>query len=268
MTPNEFGETPVTEYVTAIEAVVRPDDRVAAVADRLRSQSRGGSLPVVDEADRIVGVVGALDVLGADGEASVETVMNRRVVAIAPETSLRDATRVILRTGHQRLPVVDDDGTVLGVFSNADALRSRIERTTPRKVERTRNMLQSTHDALVTVREGRVALSSLIPTQAEVCADELVGRAYELERGLAEPLIVLTYGHETLLVDGHHRALAAQQLDIEEMQAYVLVVDPDEVPRLGLRRAAYVSGLESLDDVTLTDYVADSLSDPSASLFE
>jgi len=45
----------------------------------------------------------------------------------------------------------------------------------------------------------------LVPTQSKIFADELEGRKYELEKGLAEPLIVIQKRNKILLVDGHHR---------------------------------------------------------------
>ncbi|SFG50705.1 IMP dehydrogenase [Halopelagius inordinatus] len=253
MPPMEFDDIRVEAYMTEAVETTHPDEWVTDVVDRLRSQSRYGGLPVLDDDGRLAGFVGAIDLLGVHGDESVRAVMSRNLVVARPEMTLQDAARVIFRTGHQFLPVVDDEEAFLGVVSNADVVRSQIERTTPSKVESTRRMLESTHDAAVGVEEDVVVISELIPTQREVYADELDGRAYELEHGLAEPLITLVYGEETLLVDGHHRALAARELDIEEMRAYVLVVDPTEVPNLGLRKIARLGGLDSLADVEVND---------------
>lgn len=253
MPPMEFDEVRVEAYMTEAVETAHPEDWVTDVVDQLGSRSRYGGLPVVDEDGRLVGFVGAIDLLGVHGDEPVRAAMSRNLVVARPEMSLKDAARVILRTGHQVLPVIDDEETFLGVVSNADVVRSQIERTTPSKVESTRRMLESTHDASVGVGEDIVAVSELIPTQRDVYADELDGRTYELEHGLAEPLISLAYGEEMLLVDGHHRALAARELDIEEMHAYVLTVDPTEVPNLGLRKIARLGGLDSLADVQVND---------------
>jgi IMP dehydrogenase len=253
MTPRQFDEVRVEAFMTDDAETARPHERVADVVDRLRARSRGGGLPVLDREGRVVGFVGARDLLGVRGDAPVEAVMNRDVVAVRPEATVEAVAEVMLRTGHRNLPVVDDDGSFLGVVSNADVVRSRIERTTPSKVESTRKMLESAHGVPVGVDEGDVAVSELIPTQREVYADELEGRAYELERDLAEPLMALTYGEETLLVDGHHRALAARELGIERMRAHLLAVDPAAVPKLGLRNAARTGGLRSLADVEVND---------------
>ncbi|WP_175501511.1 CBS domain-containing protein [Halogeometricum limi] len=251
----EFDDVRVDAYMTTDVDTARPDEWVTDVVDRLKDGVEYGGLPVCDDDGRLLGFVGAIDLLEVPGDDPVEAVMSRDVVVVRPEMKVKNAARVILRSGHQFLPVVDDDHELLGLFSNGDAVRSGIERTTPSKVESTREMLERTHGASVGVSERSVVVSSLIPTQREVYADELEGRKYELQHGLAEPLIVLSYGCETLLVDGHHRALAANELDVERMQAYVLTVSPDEVGELGLRRMARIGGLVSLADVTVNDYL-------------
>jgi IMP dehydrogenase len=85
-----------------------------------------------------------------------------------------------------------------------------------------------------------------------VYADELEGRQYELENGLAEPLVVIDNAGTLLLADGHHRVMAADRLGIEEMDAYVIVVD-DPV-QLGMERTAEKEGLRSISDIEVVDY--------------
>lgn len=49
--------------------------------------------------------------------------MTRPVVSVGPETPLRDGISLLLRHGFAGLPVVDADDRVIGVFTEADALR-------------------------------------------------------------------------------------------------------------------------------------------------
>jgi IMP dehydrogenase len=125
------------------------------------------------------------------------------------------------------------------------------------KLKRT---LESIHDVALSEQRREVPLGDLIPTQGKVYADELEGRRYELERGLAEPLVVIDNGGALdgiaeatlLLADGHHRVKAADRLDIETMDAYVLRVD--EPVELGMARTAEQEGLGSLSDIEVVDY--------------
>lgn len=95
-------------------------------------------------------------------------------------------------------------------------------------------------------------------------ADELEGRTYELRSGPAEPIIVVAYGEKTLVIDGHHRACAAQEVGIDSMQAYILSVSPAEVESLGFLETARLAGLESLTDIEVTDYVQHPLIEKTA----
>ena len=83
-------------------------------------------------------------------------------------------------------------------------------------------------------------------------ADELEGRQYELERGLAEPLVVIDNAGDLVLADGHHRVMAATEIGVEEMDASTIVVD--ERVTLGMQRTAEKEGLESIADIEVVDY--------------
>ena len=52
----------------------------------------------------------------------VADVMNRDVVVVSPRMPLKDVARVLVNRHFSGVPVVDDDGKVLGVVSEADIL--------------------------------------------------------------------------------------------------------------------------------------------------
>ncbi|MFB6120675.1 MAG: CBS domain-containing protein [Halobacteriaceae archaeon] len=248
------GKTPlVSDYMTTDVVTVEPGDSVEVVAERM-SQSRSHNGFPVCEGQRVVGFVTARDLLGVESETPVEAVMSEDLLVAHPEMKVNDAARVILRSGIQKLPVVDDDGDLVGIISNTDVVRSQIERATPEKVGRLRRTLESIHGVETREERRSVALADLVPTQSEVYADELEGRSYELQRGLAEPLVTIRAGPDgkLLLADGHHRALAARRLDMADIDAYVIVIA--EPIQLGMERTAEREGLSSIDDVEVVDY--------------
>jgi len=247
------GTPTVDDYMTRDVSTVAPGDTVASVTRRM-VEGNGDThtgFPVC-EGSRVVGFVSARDLLATDGETTVAAVMSTDLLVAHPEMDVQDAGRVILRSGIQKLPVVDDGGELVGIISNTDVVRSQIERATPEKVRKLRRSLESIHGVDIHEERRTVSLGDLVPTQATVYGDELEGRSYELKRGLAEPLVVIDNGGDLLLADGHHRVLAARQLEFTEMEAYVIVLD--ERVELGLARTAEREGLSSVEDIEVVDY--------------
>ncbi|WP_224337107.1 CBS domain-containing protein [Haloprofundus halobius] len=245
------GNATVKEYMTREVSTVSPDATVADVARRIIESDGHNGFPVCN-GRKVEGFVNARDILMTDNDAPIFTVMTDDIIVAHPEMKLTDAARVILRSGIQKLPVVDDAGNLVGIISNTDVIRSQIERATPEKVGKLMRTLEQIHDVPVHEERRLVSISSLIPTQARVYADELEGRRYELERGLAEPLVVIDNDGTLLLADGHHRVLAAVRSEMDEMDAYVIVID--DVVELGMQRTAEKEGLTSIDDIDIVDY--------------
>jgi len=247
----EDGTPAVEEYMTRDVATVSPDDTVGEVAARITRSDDHSGFPVCD-GRHVEGFVAAKDLLLEADTEPIFKVMTTELLVAHPSMAIDDAARVILRSGIRRLPVVDDAGSLVGIVSNADVIRSQIERATPDKVDKLLRTLESIHGVDAREERREVPLAELTPTQSTVYADELEGRRYELERGLAEPLVVVETPTELLLADGHHRSTAAQRLDIDRMDAYVIVID--EPVELGMAETARQEGLHSIDDVEAVDY--------------
>lgn len=250
------GKPKVKDYMTREVATVSPDATVEEVARRIAESDEHNGYPVCD-GRRVEGFVSARDLLLAEDEEPIFKVMSQDLIVAHPDMDVNDAARVILRSGIQKLPVVDDAGNLVGIISNTDVIRSQIERATPEKVGKLMRTLESIHDTEVEQTRRNVPLDDLTPTQGKVYADELEGRSYELERGLAEPLVVIDCAPDSaegdfLLADGHHRVMAADKIDIDTMDAYVILVD--ENVELGMQKTAQKEGLESLEDVKVVDY--------------
>jgi len=245
------GTPTVEEYMTRDVTTVSPDDTVREVAGRIAESNDHSGFPVCD-GRHVEGFVAARDLLLEDRVKPIFKVMTTDLLVAHPGMDINDAARVILRSGIRRLPVVDDAGNLVGIISNADVIRSQIERATPGKVDKLLRTLENIHDVDAREERREVPLAALTPTQGTVYADELEGRRYELERGLAEPLVVVETSDTLLLADGHHRSKAASRLDIERMDAYVIVID--EPVELGMAETARQENLDSIDDIDAVDY--------------
>ncbi|MEZ3144377.1 CBS pair associated ParBc domain-containing protein [Halobaculum sp. MBLA0143] len=250
---SDTSKAQVAEYMTRDVATVSPDDTVREVAERIAESEGHNGFPVTD-GRQVVGFVSARDLLLADRSAPLFTAMSDDIIVAHPEMNVTDAARVILRSGIQKLPVVDDAGHLVGIISNTDVIRSQIERATPEKVGKLMRTLEEIHDVTVSQERREVSLSTLVPTQARVYADELAGRTYELERGLAEPLVVIDNAGTLVLADGHHRVLAGDRVGVDQMDAYVIVIDAADGVELGMERTARKEGLTGIGDVEVVDY--------------
>lgn len=240
----------VVDYMTPDVVTVSPDDTVEDVIDII-CKTEHESFPVV-ESGKVIGYISSADLLRRNPKDPISKLMSTDPIVTSPAMDLTDAARVMFRTGFSKLPVVDDEGRLVGLLSNSDVIRSQIERATPEKVWKLKRTLETIHNIKINVERGEVAINQLVPTQPKIYADELEGRTYELKKGLTEPLVVIRKPNKIVLVDGHHRVVAAKKLGIDVMDAYIFTLEKD-VP-LGMERTARDAGLHSLADIKVLDY--------------
>lgn len=85
-------------------------------------------IPVVDEQNRVVGVVSDRDILRSFGALGTDkliigAIMSTDVQTIGPDAPARDALARMLENKFSCLPVVDDDGGLIGVITETDFMR-------------------------------------------------------------------------------------------------------------------------------------------------
>lgn len=68
-----------------------------------------------------------LESLPAPALCTVDEVMTREVLAVRPDTPLRTAAELLLENSISGMPVVDEQGQVLGMVSKTDVMRHRLE---------------------------------------------------------------------------------------------------------------------------------------------
>jgi CBS domain-containing protein len=143
----------VREIMDTSPAAVAVDAPVDEVVNALRIHELPG-LPVVDGDGRCVGIVTEADLVLPDDEGDLhiphyinlfggtvfleplgrfeerlrkafaskaEDMMTRDPMTVAPDTTVREAARIIHESGHNRLPVVEDERLV-GVVTRVDVL--------------------------------------------------------------------------------------------------------------------------------------------------
>ncbi|MET8778019.1 CBS domain-containing protein [Nocardia sp. NPDC004654] len=82
------------------------------------------ALPVLDQNDRLVGILNSGDLLRAgELDDTVAAVMTTPAVSVPGGAALAEALNRLIAHGLRSLPVVDADSRVVGMFSRGDALR-------------------------------------------------------------------------------------------------------------------------------------------------
>jgi CBS domain-containing protein len=118
----------VQDIMTAdVEACGPESDLAEAAAIMWRKDC--GSVPVVDDERRIVGMITDRDICMAvctrnklATDLKVGEVISGRVYACAPDDDIRDALETMQSSQLRRLPVVDADGTLRGILSINDVV--------------------------------------------------------------------------------------------------------------------------------------------------
>ncbi len=121
------------------QAVTLPDTASVQQAWQLLSEKALGQAPVVDASGQLIGLLTRADLLkperlpSPDSHAlvwramlmqNVKDIMATPVPSVAPDSDIRRVARVLLDTGLPGLPVVDEQGLVIGFISRSDILRA------------------------------------------------------------------------------------------------------------------------------------------------
>ncbi len=90
-----------------------------------------GSLAVV-EGRELVGLITERDIRrtvaeGRDPGTAVSSIMSGEPDTFDPDLDVWDAAAWIVESGYRHLPVVDDDGSLLGVVSIRDLLKALVD---------------------------------------------------------------------------------------------------------------------------------------------
>jgi CBS domain-containing protein len=133
--------TKISELMTQRPRAVTARTTVREAA-RLMDEEDVGSLPVVDEGERLIGIVTDRDVAvrcvarGLDSDTTVVgDVATRDVAALTPEHDLDDALRVMAKEQVRRLPIVIRENQLVGMLAQADVAHLGKEKSTGELVE-------------------------------------------------------------------------------------------------------------------------------------
>jgi len=154
------------------------------MAAMLRNQ-RVSAFPVIDEDNRVIGVVSETDLLTKEAlEGSVPRtvqgmtrqrvrsqvngvtaadLMTKPAVTIGPDQTVTDAARLMYNRRVKRLPVVNDEGTLIGIVTRSDVLSVYSKPDPQIRSEITEDLIRGTFGCdpakfTVTVKDGIVTI--------------------------------------------------------------------------------------------------------------
>ena len=113
-----YEEGCIGRMMEPVPAVFPPEDSVAETIDALRELVKTAFVTyiyVVDQAERLLGIVTMRDLLFSDRTKPLREVMLRDVFALRAAMPLKDAMKLVLDRHYPVYPVVDADGRLRGL---------------------------------------------------------------------------------------------------------------------------------------------------------
>ena len=121
-------ELRVREVMTTNVATITPDATMAELMELLRVRRIGG-VPVVQN-DRLVGIVSLEDLIKALDEQRrgdrVSVRMSRNVMSVRADDLAVQAVKLFAQYGYGRLPVLDNEGRLVGIVTGSDITRGLV----------------------------------------------------------------------------------------------------------------------------------------------
>ena len=130
----------IRDLMTSNPTTVEPDKTVVDAA-KLMSKKDAGLIPIV-EGQKLVGTITDRDIAirvvaeGKDPQSTkVSDVMTSRLVTVDPDQDLDEALRLMAENQVRRLPVVEEDGKVVGIVAQADVAKHSSDEQTGEVVQ-------------------------------------------------------------------------------------------------------------------------------------
>ena len=122
---NLSQEYKVKDVMLKNPVTVREDETVSGVVKKM-AELNIGAIPVVNEKGEIVGIFSERDLLkrvvakGLSYNTKIREVMTRNPLTISLEATVEEAKEIMAKIKARHLPVIDNDGHLVGVVSLSD----------------------------------------------------------------------------------------------------------------------------------------------------
>ena len=96
-------------------------DQTVGDALRLMHENHIGGIPVIDAGNKLIGIVTNRDLrFQSDMDLSIEKVMTSKNLITTHQSGLAEAAKILLENKIEKLPVVDENGCLLGLITYRD----------------------------------------------------------------------------------------------------------------------------------------------------
>jgi CBS domain-containing protein len=182
----------VKDVMSTHVVAVRQNATFKEMATRLRQQ-RVSAFPVLDDANKVIGIVSEADLLTKEALAgeipgafhamthhreqakaaalTAADLMTKPAVTIRPDDTVSHAARLMYNRRVKRLPVIAEDGTLIGIVSRTDVLSVYSRPDEDIRHEITQGLILETYlcnpaHFTVTVKDGIVTIEGAPETTA------------------------------------------------------------------------------------------------------
>lgn len=125
----ERSELKVSDVMTSNVVTVKPDETIVDAARKM-AENKIGSVVVVDDKGTIIGILTEGDIVrrvvarGLDpSQTPVEAVMTKNPITIFEDADLAAAAELMREKGVGHLPVVNEEGRLVGIITRSDIVR-------------------------------------------------------------------------------------------------------------------------------------------------
>lgn len=120
----QIGRVKKAESFIVDKPIMMKESSTVGDVKRIVDETGTGGILILNEAEKLVGIVSTRDLLFEnDMDKPVTAIMSRDVHTAPPDTSLKDAERLLHEYRVEKLPLVNDDGKVVGLVTLKDIMK-------------------------------------------------------------------------------------------------------------------------------------------------
>ncbi len=120
----QIGRVKKAESFIVDKPLTMTDAHTIGDVKRVVNETGTGGILILDKHEKLIGIVSTRDLLFEDDEDKLVTeIMSRNVHSASPDTTLKDAERLLHEFRVEKLPLVDKDGKVAGLVTLKDIMK-------------------------------------------------------------------------------------------------------------------------------------------------